>query len=268
MADLQKHLLSRKITICEYAVTEVTQLGLIFDAIQRGKSLNDQERRNSWVVYDITEMIRNLSTAHGDILKAVCGKKGHERRGGDELLAKLHHYVTYENKDLTKTTIDDLYIFDESTKKEYKNLIEKLLKQYSSKNECPILYNKSIKWKKADEIIPFVKCNKEGTPIIKDLFSIAQKRAKYSTNQVIEEIFKTLEDKLDDPEAEEMKKTLDFIRKKNKNRRSKTDMFDRTIADIMKYDHVANDMMGKLIKDHEENKLEESTLSSLKSLKN
>ena len=111
--DLQKHLLSRKITICEYVVTEVTQLGLIFDAIQRGKSLNDQERRNSWVVYDITEMIRNLSTAHEDILKAVCGKKGHERRGGDELLAKLHHYVTYENKDLTKTSIDDLYIFDE-----------------------------------------------------------------------------------------------------------------------------------------------------------
>ena len=77
-----------------------------------------------------------------------------------------------------------------------------------------------------------------------------------------------LEDKLNDPEAEEMKKTLDFIRKKNKNRRSKTDMFDRTIADIMKYDHVTNDMMGNLIKDHEENKLEESTLSSLKSLKN
>ena len=77
-----------------------------------------------------------------------------------------------------------------------------------------------------------------------------------------------LEDKLNDPEDEEMKKTLDFIRKKNKNRRSKTDMFDRTIADIMKYDHVANDMMGNLIKDHEENKLEESTLSSLKSLKN
>ncbi len=77
-----------------------------------------------------------------------------------------------------------------------------------------------------------------------------------------------LEDKLNDPENEEMKKTLDFIRKKNKNRRSKTDMFDRTIADIMKYDHVANDMMGNLIKDHEENKLEESTLSSLKSLKN
>ena len=77
-----------------------------------------------------------------------------------------------------------------------------------------------------------------------------------------------LEDKLNDPEDEEMKKTLDFIRKKNKNRRSKTDMFDRTIADIMKYDHVANDMMGNLIKDHEEKKLEESTLSSLKSLKN
>jgi hypothetical protein len=77
-----------------------------------------------------------------------------------------------------------------------------------------------------------------------------------------------LEDKLNDPENEEMKKTLDFIRKKNKNRRSKTDMFDRTIADIMKYDHVANDMMGKLIKDHEENKLEESTLLSLKSVKN
>ena len=77
-----------------------------------------------------------------------------------------------------------------------------------------------------------------------------------------------LEDKLNDPENEEMKKTLDFIRKKNKNRRSKTDMFDRTIADIMKYDHVANDMMGNLIKDHAEKKLEESTLLSLKSVKN
>ena len=45
-------------------------------------------------------------------------------------------------------------------------------------------------------------------------------------------------------------------------------MFDRTIADIMKYDHVANDMMGNLIKDHAEKKLEESTLLSLKSVKN
>jgi hypothetical protein len=75
-------------------------------------------------------------------------------------------------------------------------------------------------------------------------------------------------DKLNDPENEEMKKTLDFIRKKNKNRRSKTDMFDRTIADIMKYDHVTNDMMGNLIKANEEKKLEESTFTSLKELKN
>ena len=87
----------------------------------------------------------------------------------------------------------------------------------------------------------------------------------YSFNEDGEE---QLEDKLNDPEDEEMKKTLDFIRKKNKNRRSKTDMFDRTIADIMKYDHVANDMMGNLIKDHAEKKLEESTLLSLKSVKN
>jgi len=76
-----------------------------------------------------------------------------------------------------------------------------------------------------------------------------------------------LEDKLGDPEAEEMQKTLDFIRKKNKNRRSKADMFDRTIADIMKYDHVANDMMGNLIKANEEKKLEESTFALLKELK-
>ena len=75
-------------------------------------------------------------------------------------------------------------------------------------------------------------------------------------------------DKLNDPENEEMKKTLDFIRKKNKNRRSKTDMFDRTIADIMKYDHVTNDMMGNLIKANEEKKLKESTFTSLKELKN
>jgi len=73
-----------------------------------------------------------------------------------------------------------------------------------------------------------------------------------------------LEDKLNDPENEEMKKTLDFIRKKAKNRRSKKDMFDRTISDIMKYDHVMNDMMGNLIKDQAENKLEESTLSLMK----
>ena len=73
-----------------------------------------------------------------------------------------------------------------------------------------------------------------------------------------------LEDKLDDPESEEMKKTLDFIRTKAKNRRSKKDMFDRTISDIMKYDHVMNDMMGNLIKDQAENKLEESTLSLMK----
>ena len=73
-----------------------------------------------------------------------------------------------------------------------------------------------------------------------------------------------LEDKLNDPENEEMKKTLDFIRTKAKNRRSKKDMFDRTISDIMKYDHVMNDMMGNLIKDQAENKLEESTLSLMK----
>ena len=73
-----------------------------------------------------------------------------------------------------------------------------------------------------------------------------------------------LEDKLNDPENEEMKKTLDFIRTKAKNRRSKKDMFDRTISDIMKYDHVMNDMMGNLIKDQQENKLEESTLSLMK----
>ena len=73
-----------------------------------------------------------------------------------------------------------------------------------------------------------------------------------------------VEDKLNDPENEEMKKTLDFIRKKTKNRRSKKDMFDRTISDIMKYDHVMNDMMGNLIKDQAENKLEESTLSLMK----
>ena len=75
-------------------------------------------------------------------------------------------------------------------------------------------------------------------------------------------------DKLSDPEDEEMKKTLEFIRKKAKNRQEKKDVFDRTIADIMKYDHVMNDMMGNLIKDHQENKLQESTLSSIKTDKN
>ena len=72
------------------------------------------------------------------------------------------------------------------------------------------------------------------------------------------------EDKLSDPDNEEMKKTLDFIRKKSKNRRPKKDMFDRTISDIMKYDHVVNGMVGNLIKDQAENKLEESTLSLMK----
>jgi len=90
----------------------------------------------------------------------------------------------------------------------------------------------------------------------------------YPKNYSFNEDGEQLEDKLNDPENEEMKKTLDFIRKKNKNRRSKTDMFDRTIADIMKYDHVTNDMMGNLIKANEEKKLEESTFTSLKELKN
>ena len=90
----------------------------------------------------------------------------------------------------------------------------------------------------------------------------------YPKNYSFNEDGEQLEDKLNDPENEEMKKTLDFIRKKNKNRRSQTDMFDRTIADIMKYDHVANDMMGNLIKANEEKKLEESTFTSLKELKN
>ena len=78
----------------------------------------------------------------------------------------------------------------------------------------------------------------------------------------------SLGDKLDDPENEEMKKTLDFIRTKAKNRRSKTDMFDKTISDIMKYDHVMKDMVGNLIKDQKENKLEESTLSLMKAKNN
>ena len=106
--DLRKHLLTREVTICEYAVTEVVQLGLIYDAIQRGKALNDQERRNSWVVYDITEKIRNLSTKYEDILKDVVGKISVDRRGGDELIAKLHHYVTHENQHVTKTSLDHL----------------------------------------------------------------------------------------------------------------------------------------------------------------
>ena len=75
-------------------------------------------------------------------------------------------------------------------------------------------------------------------------------------------------DKLDDPENAEMKKTLEFIRKKAKNHRPKKDMFDRTISDIMKYDHVMKDMIGNLIKDQEENKLEESTLSLMKAKNN
>ena len=45
-------------------------------------------------------------------------------------------------------------------------------------------------------------------------------------------------------------------------------MFDKTISDIMKYDHVMKDMMGNLIKDHQENKLEESTLSLMKAKNN
>ena len=83
-----------------------------------------------------------------------------------------------------------------------------------------------------------------------------------------EEIKGMVGDKLNDPENEEMKKTLDFIRAKGKNRRSRKDMFDKTISDIMKYDHVVNDMMGNLIKDHKENKLEESTLSLMKAKNN
>ena len=78
----------------------------------------------------------------------------------------------------------------------------------------------------------------------------------------------SLGDKLNDPENEEMKKTLDFIRTKAKNRRSKADMFDKTISDIMKYDHVMKDMVGNLIKDQKENKLEESTLSLMKAKNN
>tara|TARA_R110002060_G_scaffold24732_3_gene33653 strand:+ start:272 stop:2101 length:1830 start_codon:yes stop_codon:yes gene_type:complete len=74
----------------------------------------------------------------------------------------------------------------------------------------------------------------------------------------------SVSDKLDDPKNAEMKKTLEFIRKKAKNQRPKKDMFDRTISDIMKYDHVMKGMIGNLIKDQEENKLEESTLSLMK----
>ena len=84
----------------------------------------------------------------------------------------------------------------------------------------------------------------------------------YAFNEDDEE--KPSEDKLYDPENEEMKKTLDFIRNKTKNRRSKKDMFDRTISDIMRYDHVVNDMVGNLIRDQQENKLEESTFSLMK----
>jgi hypothetical protein len=81
----------------------------------------------------------------------------------------------------------------------------------------------------------------------------------YTFNEDDEE--EQLGDKLNDPEDKEMKKTLDFIRKKANNHRPKKDMFDRTISDILQYDHVVKGMMGNLIKDHRENKLEESTLS-------
>ena len=69
---------------------------------------------------------------------------------------------------------------------------------------------------------------------------------------------------LKDAENKELNKTLEFIRKKAKNKRSKNDMFDRTISDIMQYDHVVKDTVNKLIKDQGEGKLEESTLSLMK----
>ena len=90
----------------------------------------------------------------------------------------------------------------------------------------------------------------------------------YAFNEDDDEEEGPVGDKLSDPENEEMKKTLDFIRTKAKNRRGKKDMFDKTISDIMKYDHVVSDMMGNLIKDHQENKLEESTLSLMKAKNN
>ena len=87
----------------------------------------------------------------------------------------------------------------------------------------------------------------------------------YAFNEDDEE---QVNDKLSSPDDEEMKKTLDFIRKKTKNRGPKKDVFDKTIADIMKYDHVVNDMVGNLIKDQQDNKLQESTLSLIKATKN
>ena len=113
---LEKYIADRNVQICEYKVTSVTQLGAIFDAIQRGKTLNDQERRNCWISITITAKIRELSTRYEDILLGVVGKASSGRRMGDELIAKFHHYVTYENKHLTKTSIDDLYIFNQDSR--------------------------------------------------------------------------------------------------------------------------------------------------------
>ena len=130
---LQKYLLSRTVSTCEYGATKVEDLGMIFDAIQRGSPLNDQERRNSWVMYDITKLIRDLSTKYEVILKDVVGKRDLDRRKGDELIAKLHHYAAFENKNVNKTSIDDLYIFNGITKwnttKKYINKTFGILKE-------------------------------------------------------------------------------------------------------------------------------------------
>ena len=113
---LERYLLNRDVHIMEYKVTCVTQLGAIFDAIQRGKPLNDQERRNCWISIKLTEKIRNLSTEYEDVLLGIVGEQKAGRRAGDELIEKFHHYVHHENKHLTKSSIDDLYIFNQDSR--------------------------------------------------------------------------------------------------------------------------------------------------------
>ena len=80
---------SVKVHLTIYHTDQVENLGLIFDNVNSGKTLNEQEIRNSWAIYILTKLIRDFATENYKILDRISGCKWN-RRGGDELIAMMH----------------------------------------------------------------------------------------------------------------------------------------------------------------------------------
>ena len=100
-----------ELTIAEYWTNDVQDLGEIFNAVNTGSVLNGQEMRNSWVRYDITELVRDFTTEHTEIIQSINGINW-LRRGGDEMVVQFHSYST-QDTNLSQVDLNLLYQNDE-----------------------------------------------------------------------------------------------------------------------------------------------------------